>query len=65
MPSTNYISNQNHFVKVERSSTIETLNSPVPLGPSLLRKENTPNQGDQYERARTRLNIDRIHRDRN
>jgi hypothetical protein len=64
MPTTSYVANQSHFVKVEKTSTIETLGNPVPLGASLLRKEHSPNQGDNYEKLRTRINIDRIHKDK-
>jgi hypothetical protein len=64
MPSTKYVANESHFVKVENSSSIETLQNPVPLGPSLLRSEHSPNQGGGFEKARTRINIDRIHKDK-
>ena len=64
MPSSQFVANGSHFVKVERSSSVETLKNPVPLGPSLLRKEHVPAQGDKYEKARVRINLDRIHKDR-
>ena len=64
MPSSQYVANGSHFVKVERSSSVETLKNPVPLGPSLLRKEHIPHQGDKFEKARTRINIDRVYQDK-
>jgi hypothetical protein len=64
MPTSQFVANGSHFVKVERSSSVETLKNPVPLGPSLLRKEHVPPQGDKYEKARVRINLDRIHKDR-
>ena len=64
MPSTQYVANGSHFVKVEKTSSVETLKNPVPLGPSLLRKEHVPAQGDKFEKARVRINLDRVHQDR-
>ena len=64
MPTTSYVANGSHFVKVEKSSSVETLRNPVPLGPALLRKEHAPQQGDAFEKARVRINLDRVHKDR-
>ena len=64
MPSSQYVANGSHFVKVEKHSSVETLKNPVPLGPSLLRKEHVPPQGQKYDKARIRINLDRVHKDR-
>ena len=64
MPSTQYIANGSHFVKVDKESNVEMLKNPVPLGPELVRGEHYP-KSQEFEKARTQMNVDRIHRDRN
>ena len=64
MPSSTMVANGSHFVKVDRSSSVETLKNPVPLGPGLLRPEHNGDQGQKFDKARIRINLDRIHKDR-
>jgi len=63
MPSTQFVKNGSHFVKVEKQANIEMLGHPVPLGPEQLRSEHIP-VTQEYEKARTRLNLKTIHKDR-
>merc|ERR1712166_282887 len=64
MPSSTMVANGSHFVKVDRSSSVETLKNPVPLGPGLLRPEHNGDQGQKFDKARIRINLKRVHDDR-
>ena len=63
MPSTNYIANGSHFVKVDKRASVEMLKNPVPLGTALLSGKHHPHE-ESYEKMRTRQNIHRIHKDK-
>merc|ERR1711957_489884 len=63
MPSTNYIANGSHFVKVDKRASVEMLKNPVPLGTALLSSKHHPHE-ESYEKMRTRQNIHRIHKDK-
>lgn len=63
MPSTNYISNENHFVKVDKNASIELLKNPVPLGTALMTGDHYPRE-QSFEKFKTRVNIANIQRDK-
>lgn len=63
MPSSQYIANGNHFVKVDQEANIEILKNPVPLGPEQLRGEHHP-KANEFEKSRTQMNLNNIRKDR-
>ena len=63
MPSTNYVANGSHFVKVDKRASVEMLRNPVPLGTALLTGNHHPHE-QSFEKMKTRVNIDRIHKDK-
>ena len=63
MPSTNYVANGSHFVKVDKRANIEMLQNPVPLGTALLTGKHHPHE-ESFEKYKTRVNIDKIHKDK-
>jgi hypothetical protein len=63
MPSSSYINNGNHFMKIDNNSSVEMLNQPVLLGTGQLNGQHSPNS-QEFERARTRLNLNLIHKDK-
>ena len=64
MPSSQYVANGDHFVKVDKQANIEMLKNPVPLGPEQLRGEHYP-RAQEFEKSRTQMNLNTIHKDRN
>ena len=63
LPSTNYVANGNHFVKVDKSASVEMLRNPVPLGTAQLTSKHTPHE-QSFEKLRTRVNIDKIYKEK-
>jgi hypothetical protein len=63
MPSTNYVANGSHFVKVDKSANIQMLKNPVPLGTAQLTSKHAPHE-QSYEKMRTRINIDKIYKEK-
>jgi hypothetical protein len=63
MPSSQIVSNGSHTVKVDKTSNIQMLRSPVLLGAQQYSASHKP-QSDLYERKRTSLNLGKIHQDR-
>ena len=63
MPSTQYVANGNHFVKVDKQASVEMLKDPVPLGTKQIRGEHYP-KAIEFEKARTQMNLDAVHKDK-
>ena len=63
MPSTQYVANGNHFVKVDKQASVEMLNNPVPLGPQQIRGEHHP-RTPEFEKSKTQMNLENIRKDR-
>jgi len=63
MPSSQMISNGNHFIKVDKTANIEMLRNPVPIGSETLRGEHTP-KTQEYEKFRTQMNINNVYKDK-
>jgi hypothetical protein len=62
MPSSGYINNGNHLLKVENSASVEMLKQPVIMGTGQLVGGSVPNIRE-YGKAQTRLNLDLLHKD--
>jgi hypothetical protein len=63
MPSSQYVTNGSHTVKVDKSANIQMLKNPVLLGPEQYSANHRPIT-EEYERKRTSINLDKIHKDR-
>jgi hypothetical protein len=63
MPSSSYLNNGNHLMKIENSATVEMLKNPVPVGTGQYTGASVPNTLE-FPKARTSLNINLIHKDR-
>ena len=63
MPSSQFIANGSHMVKVDKSATIEMLKSPMLLGPEQYTSNHRPNV-EQFEKKKISLNLEKIHKDK-
>ena len=63
MPSTNYVANGSHMVKVDKRASVEMLKNPVPLGTALLTGNHHPHE-QSFEKMKTRENIHRIYKEK-
>jgi hypothetical protein len=63
MPSSKFVTNGSHTVKVDKSANIQMLKNPVLLGPQQYSASHKP-QSEEFERARISLNLNKIHQDR-
>ncbi len=63
MPSTQYVKNGSHFVKVDKQANVEMLSNPVPLGPEQLRGEHYP-KAIEFDKSRTQMNLEKIRQDK-
>jgi len=64
MPSSTYINNGSHLLKVENNASIEMLKQPVVLGTGQLTGAHSPS-AQEFGKARTQLNLSLLHKDRN
>jgi len=62
-PSTQYVTNGSHTVKVDKSASIEMLKNPVLLGPKQYSSSHRPIT-DEFQRGRSSLNINLVHQDK-
>jgi len=62
MPSSSYINNGNHFMKIENNAQVQMLKNPVPIGTGQYTGAHAPNT-PEYSKARTSLNLDLLHKD--
>jgi hypothetical protein len=63
MPSSGYVNNGHHLIKTENTASVEMLKDPVVLGTGDLKGTHVPNTLE-FQKARTRLNLDLLHKDR-
>ena len=62
-PSTQYLNNGHHFLKVENTASVELLKNPQVMGTGQLTGDHRPNL-QEYEKARTSLNLHLLHKDK-
>jgi len=63
MPSSTFLNNGHHFMKVDNSASIEMLRQPIAVGTGQITGAHTP-RSEEFEKARTQLNLDLVHRDK-
>ena len=63
MPSSQYTNNGSHLMKIEKTASVEMLDRPVLLGTGQLTGGHSP-RTEEFDKARTRLNLNLVHRDK-
>jgi hypothetical protein len=64
MPSSGFADNGHQYLKMDKAAKLEMFEKPIPIGTGQFRNEISPRVEEFYQRDRSELNLDLIHKDK-